>query len=159
MNEHVATKPCVHIRLLTHSGWEEKLREVQAGLEEEGIPWRVTAGDCGEFVALGHQGAQESQLGVGIGIDASGMCIHYQKLPQAEPLFCLLEGGAKAAWRRIGYNAARLVKGIPFKDEETTVLNGNNETAIALNEELALKQLIETIVSKVIVETGRAMGR
>lgn len=158
MNEHVAVKPCVHIRLVVHPGWEEKLREVQAGLEEEGIPWRVKEEAGGAFVSLGHQAATESQLGVGVGIDAEGMCIHYQKLPQDKPLFLLNADETKAKWRRIGYNAARLVKGIPFKEEETT-MNDDTWQAAVLPEENELAQLVARIVGQVIAETGKAMGR
>lgn len=146
-----AAKPCVHIRLVHHALADEQLREVQAGLEEEGIPWRLLAAEGGECSELGHQAAASSQLGVGIGIHAAGLCIHYQKLPQAEPLFYLPQTDSRVKWRQIGSNAARLVKGIPFKTEQV-------ETS-AVDEQAEMKKWIETIVSKVLAETGKAIRR
>lgn len=159
MTEHVAAKPCVHIRLHEHPGWAEKLREVQAGLEEEGIPCRVASCENGGFIALGYQGAQESQLGVGVGIDDEGLCIHYQKLPEKEPLFQLTETTRADAWRRIGYDAARLVKGIPFKAYERPMPDNCESAADASGEEAALRRLIEAVVRQVAAEMGKAMGR
>ncbi len=159
MTEDVASKPCVHIRLYEHPGWVEKLREVQAGLEEESIPWRIASCENGGFIALGHQAAQESQLGVGIGIDEAGLCIHYQKLPEKEPLFQLTETAQADDWRRIGYDAARLVKGIPFKAYQRPMPDQCEIAAAASDEEAALRRLIEAVVRQVTREMGKAMGR
>ena len=44
------------------------------------------------------------------------MSVHYHKLPADKPLFILHAGDDPVAWRLLGCNAARLVKGTPFKD-------------------------------------------
>lgn len=110
-----AVRPTIMIYVNAHFGQEAKLREVQAGIEEEGIPssWYVGAGDAG---SLACRGAGESPLGVGVGIGAEAMSVHYHKLPADKPLFVLPAGEDPATWRRLGYNAARLVKGTPFKE-------------------------------------------
>jgi hypothetical protein len=114
VTENAAVRPKIVIYVDAHFGQEAKLREVQAGIEEEGVPssWCVGAGDA---YSLACRGAAESPLGVGIGIGAEAMSVHYHKLPADKPLF-VLPAGEPPAWRRLGGNAARLVKGTPFKD-------------------------------------------
>ncbi|GAA4574826.1 glycerol dehydratase reactivase beta/small subunit family protein [Planotetraspora kaengkrachanensis] len=89
------------------------LRELGAGMEEEGVPFRVedVAAD-GSAVELAFAAAQVSHLDVGVGVDALGnVCVHHSKLPPGAPA---LTGTASGA-RVMGHNAARLVVGIPFK--------------------------------------------
>ncbi|WP_425060122.1 hypothetical protein SCACP_07700 [Sporomusa carbonis] len=111
------TKPSIIVCTFPHANCDAKLRELQAGMEEEGIPYSLLNGDRNDAVALAYQGAQASPLGVGVGISPAGMCIHYHKLPALQPLFTLTGEGTAADWRQFGYNAARLVKGLPFKDK------------------------------------------
>ncbi|HVV09424.1 glycerol dehydratase reactivase beta/small subunit family protein [Amycolatopsis sp.] len=88
------------------------LREILAGLEEEGVPARVELRDDMDATTLAFLAAQESALDVGIGADTSGaVCVHHAKLPPSCP--ALLAPAAQA--RRLGHNAARLVTRIPFK--------------------------------------------
>jgi hypothetical protein len=113
VTENAAVRPNIVIYVNAYFGQEAKLREVQAGIEEEGVPsaWCVGAGDAN---SLACRGAAESPLGVGVGIGAEAMSVHYHKLPAAKPLF-VLPAGEPPVWRRLGCNAARLVKGTPFK--------------------------------------------
>ena len=141
-------KPCVLIHVFPHIGWEEKIREVQAGMEEEGIPCLVVQAEEFDAVALAYQGACASKLEVGLGIGAEGLCIHYSKLPERQPLFALNVPGTPVHWRQYGYNAARLVKGIPFKGQPV------EELVPQLVDSKALYDLVYGIVQKVLRETG-----
>lgn len=98
----------------------EILDQILWGVEEEGVPARVVEGVEGDATKIAHQGAQDSQLGVGLGIDGTGaVVLHYYRLPLTKPLFFLGPGTQIGdVHRRIGCNAARLVKGIPFKSLE-----------------------------------------
>jgi hypothetical protein len=90
------------------------LRELTAGMEEEGVPFRVeeAAAEAGGAAELAHAAAHASTLDVGIGVDAAGhICVHHAKLPPDAPA---LTGPPRHA-RSLGHNAARLVTGIPFK--------------------------------------------
>ena len=88
------------------------LYQIAAGLEEEGVPFRVEEGG-GSATELAYAAAQASDLDVGVGVGAAGdVCVHQAKLPPGSPA---LSGPPEAA-RTMGHNAARLVKGIPFKD-------------------------------------------
>ena len=108
---------------------EEVLRNVQAGIEEEGMTSRVvkildTSDVC--FMAL--QAAKLSGSGIGIGIQSKGTTVIHQKdlyplsnlelFPQA-PLMDL------DTYRKIGRNAAKYVKG-----EKVTPLECTNDPMV-----------------------------
>ena len=145
-------KPCVLIHVSPHPSFEHKIREVQAGMEEEGIPYVVMQSNQSDVVALAYQGACTSKLGVGVGIGVEGLCIHYSKLPAEEPLFALKVAGTPLEWRHFGYNAARLVKGIPFKNQSAENLIPQ------VMDHSDLYSLISTIVKKVLQETVQGHG-
>jgi propanediol dehydratase-reactivating factor small subunit len=89
------------------------LREINAGMEEEGVPFRVEEAQTGSAAELAHAAAHASTLDVGVGVDAAGnICVHHAKLPPDAPA---LTGPPQHA-RSLGHNAARLVTGIPFKN-------------------------------------------
>lgn len=53
---------------------------------------------------------------VGIACDRHSLVVHYKNLPASAPLFTLMHHQDSQAQRNTGNNAARLVKGIPFRD-------------------------------------------
>ncbi len=142
-------KPCVLIYVVSHPGCEAKIREVQAGMEEEGIPYTVVPSNETNAAALAYEGASQSKLGVGIGIGAADLCIHYVKLPVQKPLFTLASSGTPAEWRYFGYNAARLVKGIPFKKQPS------EDAVLGLHDTSALYDIVYRIVQKVLQESAQ----
>jgi hypothetical protein len=98
------------------------LREICAGIEEEGLFYRI---EKTEVVMdpgmLAHKAAEESILGAGIGIVLSHAVLTFDKLPAEHPLFQLeekdlMKGRSRA--RALGKNAARLVRRQPFSMEE-----------------------------------------
>lgn len=145
------TKPSISLCIHIHEGCEQKLREIQAGIEEEGVPYIVLTEAEADCISLAYKGAGLSQLGVAIGIGSSGLCIHHHKLPADQPLFVLQGAGNGSEWRRFGYNAARLIKGIPFKNDEPL--------PAAAKEEPELARLVREIVVKILKETAQTMGR
>ncbi|GAA1205687.1 glycerol dehydratase reactivase beta/small subunit family protein [Prauserella alba] len=103
------------------------MRELLAGLEEEGVPVRLASGtptggaatspaDSGEAataVELAHAAARASPLDVGVGIDVEGrVCVHHAKRPADRPV--VTTDATRARW--CGHNAARLVVGLPLKE-------------------------------------------
>ena len=92
------------------------LREVCAGVEEEGVPAEVVdAPDGASVTALAHTAAQASRLEVGIGVAASGAtAVHHGKLPAPCPAATAGAGAAPPEWRRVGRIAARIVKRLPL---------------------------------------------
>lgn len=144
------TKPSIALCVHVHEGCEQKLREIQAGIEEEGVPYTVIQDEEQDRMILAYKGAGMSQLGVGVGITSSGLCIHHHKLPVDQPLFVTDGRASGKEWRRFGYNAARLIKGIPFKNEELPA---------AVSKEADLTEMIREIIMKVMKETAQTMGR
>jgi len=94
------------------------VREVLAGIEEEGVPSSsqpVTDADRGIAAAdLAVRAAMQSPLQVGVGVGAGGdICVCHAKL--GEPVFELPAGSPDTAARTMGHNAARIVAGLPLK--------------------------------------------
>jgi len=95
------------------------LREVCAGIEEEGVPTRVVvpSGDSdtdGETVLLAHEAAQESRLDVGVALGVEAVVVHHAKLPERSPAQVVPAEAGTAGWRGAGRSAARIVKGLPY---------------------------------------------
>ncbi|SHJ73265.1 glycerol dehydratase reactivation factor, small subunit [Geosporobacter subterraneus DSM 17957] len=110
------TKPHIPVYFHQDSIDTASFTHVIWGIEEEGIPY-VIEGKRGESsLELGYMAAEESNLGVGIGIGKDGWVIlHYNKLQKGHPLLQVKLGDGEERLRSIGANGARLVKGIPFK--------------------------------------------
>ncbi|WNC13948.1 glycerol dehydratase reactivase beta/small subunit family protein [Brevibacillus brevis] len=105
----------VYVMILFDAHVEERewLREVCAGLEEEGVPYRLQPWHEREPSAarLGCIAAESSPLQVGIGLDRYGVIhLHHEKLKSPEPY--LRDGWQNG--RALGKNAGRLVKGLPL---------------------------------------------
>ena len=129
------------------------LREIAAGVEEEGmIPRVVKVFKTSDAAFIGKEAAELSGSGVGVGLQSKGTAVIHQKdlypltnlelFPQA-PLMTL------AHYRGIGRNAARYAKGERVKPLK--VLN-DPMTRAAYQVKAALMHNKETA----LVDTGRA---
>jgi len=145
-------RPSIIICIFSHDGYEAKLRELQAGMEEEGVPYSLLDGSPADALSLAYKGAQASLLGVGVGISPVAMCIHYQKMPEGQPLFILEGQGTLPEWRYFGYNAARLVKGLPFKR------NPRQESSTPEDNMAQLYESVRKIILKVLQESAQGHG-
>lgn len=106
---------------------EKVLREVIAGIEEEGLKWRVIrvyhTSDVG---IVAHVGAEYSGSGIGIGIQSKGTTVIHQKdLPNLSNLELFSQAPLLdlETYRRIGKNAAKYAKGesptpVPTKNDQ-----------------------------------------
>ncbi|WP_058911288.1 glycerol dehydratase reactivase beta/small subunit family protein [Entomohabitans teleogrylli] len=92
-------------------------QEVLFGIEEEGIPWQwLAAGeDQDALEQMAWQAANRSPLLVGLACNSAEIVVHYRHLPVDAPLFRLGRQQENADLRHLGNNAARLVKGLPFR--------------------------------------------
>jgi hypothetical protein len=115
-------KPAVAI-LIVQPVPVDTIEYILWGLEEEGIPYEITAHDSGVAEVIAKQAANRSRLNVGIGVNGveEKAVLHHRDLPEEKPLFTLRLGVVRAQveLRTLGVNAARLVKGEPlvFNDE------------------------------------------
>lgn len=90
--------------------------DVLLGIEEEGIPFVIEEIPSGDVTHSAWLAACRSPLLVGIGCSREKLVVHYKNLPTSAPLFTLMYQQNSHARRSTGSNAARLVKGIPFKE-------------------------------------------
>ncbi|MCI6004264.1 MAG: glycerol dehydratase reactivase beta/small subunit family protein [Blautia sp.] len=92
---------------------EDLLREVCAGIEEEGVLFQVQNHE-GDLDTLAYDAANESMLGAGIGMTGARLAMQMQRLPRGKNVFELI---APAFWqcRNLGANSARAIKKMPFK--------------------------------------------
>src|SRR4051794_14481335 len=142
-------KPAVCV-LIVHGGSAE-LQPVFWGMEEEGIPCEVQECPTGEAVGVAKEAALMSPLNVGIGVDGvrGTIVLHHRDLPADQPLFILnLRDAKPAELRRLGINAARLVKSEPLvlKDEPGTTHTGppSHKEPDVVSDEL-VQQIVERI--------------
>ena len=107
-----AKRPVLNVFIVSDS--ECFLKEVLAGIEEEGVLYEVETRKYGSSKELATIAASESLLETGIGIDKEFVSITISKLPINMPLqsySCLDNYKLRLA----GSNAARIIKGIPLK--------------------------------------------
>lgn len=127
--------PAVVVYYQSHPGAHEGLREIHAGLEEEGVLFRTEEQPNRHderAIELAYSAACVSTLAVGVGLDAHGaVCVHHAKLDPSSP-FLLHEHVSRTGLRRIGQDAARMVKGMPLtptrpKTERASARRRNHE--------------------------------
>lgn len=99
------------------------LREICAGIEEEGVLFELVEKAAMDFEDLCFESANDSILGSGIGIHGFQIALQLRLLPKGRQLFSITKPTPAQA-RYLGANAARAVKRIPFKEIE----NVNCET-------------------------------
>lgn len=109
-------KPSIKIYIYSNRSLSNGLNNILWGIEEEGLLYEINIFHMESAINLAYKAALDSRLDVGIGVGEDGeVVLHYAKLNEESPLFiCNLQRG-NVVLRTIGANAARLVKGIPFK--------------------------------------------
>lgn len=149
------------VQIFTVQARNIDLQPVFWGLEEEGIPFAVQESPPGRAVALAKEAAQMSPLNVGIAVSGNEQTIvlHHRDLPADQPLFVLsLPGTAAKDLRRLGINAARLVKTEPLmlKDEPVidTPAKPPRKQPAAISD-----GLFERMVQAVVAELAKTRGK
>jgi hypothetical protein len=146
------------VRLLMTQAEGVDLQAVFCGLEEEGIPVDVQEVPRGQAVALAKEAAHMSPLNVGLGVNGveRTLVLHHRDLPAERPLFALALGEASVSeLRRMGINAARLVKGEPLVLEDDAdgdpPSNQSGDPAAQVPDDL-----VERIVQSVLASLAKA---
>jgi hypothetical protein len=110
-------KPTIKIYYDSRIGDITFFHELLLGIEEEGIPYEIKGMDGESSMVYSFKAAEESRLDVGLGIGHDGyVTLHHVKLKRDRPLFRINANIQHTSLRLLGSNAARLVKGVPFKD-------------------------------------------
>ena len=106
---------------------DKVLREILAGIEEEGMKWRVIKVYRTSDVAfIAHDAAEYRGSGIGIGIQSKGTTVIHQKnLPPLSNLELFSQAPLidLATYRQIGKNAAKYAKGeaptpVPVRNDQ-----------------------------------------
>lgn len=90
------------------------VREVLAGLEEEGVPALAVGTLPGDAPTAGEQAARRAPLQVGVAVEAERLCLAHAKFPPGH-LVQDQRGATAADARRLGHNAARIVVSVPLR--------------------------------------------
>lgn len=99
------------ITVLTYKPKDGFLKEILAGIEEEGVNFEVQEDTLKDAASLSEKASKISKLEVGIAVIEHQAYVHVRNLPKGKYLFKIeVEEDA----RRAGYDAARYVKGNPF---------------------------------------------
>ena len=101
------------VLICTSGADQDLLKEVLAGIEEEGVLYQVQE-VSGSLDELAFRAAGESMLGSGIGMTGVRLAMQMAGLPLGKNVF---ELDAPHFWqcRNLGANSARAVKKMPFK--------------------------------------------
>ena len=95
----------------------EFVKEVIYGIEEEGIPYEITEEEFSDVIKKAYEESFNSSLSFGIALNDEKAAFHFSKLEEEKPLFLVnIKSMDKKDLRAYGSNAARLIKGIPFKE-------------------------------------------
>ena len=106
------TKPSILIYVSKPN--KELLKEICAGIEEEGVYCEVIYKENDDINSLSYGSSNESILGTGIGMCGSKMSLSLSALPKGQQIFNIEEPSSSQA-RNLGANAARAVKRKAFK--------------------------------------------
>lgn len=93
------------------------IREICAGIEEEGLLYEVQPFYYGVLNDLSYKAANESSLGSGIGIVGTKVAMQIRTMPEGKNIF-FIDKPSFSQCRKIGSNAARAVKKTPFHNLE-----------------------------------------
>jgi hypothetical protein len=146
-------RPAVSVVIVR--GGNVDLQPVYWGMEEEGIPFEVQECPSGEAAGVAKEAAHMSPLNVGIGVDgAKGtVVLHHRDLPADQPLFVLkLREAGSSELRRLGINAARLVKSEPLvlSDEPESKPSGRFNTEPANVSDAEVEQIVQRILAELV---------
>ena len=146
ITEYKAEKPCIKVYISQDIRDTEGIMDVCWGIEEEGIPYDKAVMPRSSALELSYRASNDSNLGVGIGIDSARVVLHYNKLRSERPLCSINLRENELILRSIGANAARLVKRIPFKLIDNEKDESNKIIAI---EEKDIRELVAEIIKRI----------
>ena len=111
----VAKRPSIYIYVNKPS--EKILKEVCAGIEEEGIFFEVMEKEIQETDTLTMEAAKDAMLGSGIGICGNKVGFQVKELAKGA-FISYYEAPSCMESRILGMNSARAVKKLPFREME-----------------------------------------
>ena len=108
----IVRKPSILI--YTCDADQDLVREICAGIEEEGVLYELAKKQDSTLDDLAYEAAEESMLGSGIGIYGKRAAMQMRLVPRGENVYELNHPSFDQC-RCLGANSARAVKKLPFK--------------------------------------------
>jgi len=108
----IARKPSIFI--YTNNPNQECLKEICAGIEEEGVFFEISEQNMTDAEILATDAAAESMLGSGIGICGDLVVLQMKGLPKGKAV-ARYNMPDVAECRAAGANSARIIKKLPLK--------------------------------------------
>ncbi|MBO5898895.1 MAG: glycerol dehydratase [Clostridia bacterium] len=108
----IAKKPTIMI--YTARPDEALLREVCAGIEEEGVLYEVVPAMVGDAAVLAAAASDASMLGSGVAVCGTTIALHIKGMEKGKTVLSYERASAAEA-RDAGANSARVIKRLPFK--------------------------------------------
>ena len=134
------------------------LDAIQWGLEEEGIPARTSTVPAGNVNTVAKQAARMSKLNVGIAVSQTETVavLHHRDLPSDQPLFAEEIGRFDGErLRRLGANAARLVKGNPLLFPEDAVISSEGVPKDAGPKHDTIENIVDQVIREILNPAGQ----
>lgn len=108
----IAKKPTIMI--YTARPDEALLREVCAGIEEEGVLFEVVPAMVGDAAVLAAAASDSSMLGSGVAVCGTTVALHIKGMEKGKTVLSYVLATPTQA-RDAGANSARVIKRLPFK--------------------------------------------
>lgn len=108
----IIKKPSIFI--YTFCPDKDILREICAGMEEEGVFYEIIEQTVGNVDELAWQAANDSMLGSGIGVSGKKAALQMRGIKKGNNIVCY-ETPDKSQCRSLGANSARAIKKQSFK--------------------------------------------
>lgn len=108
----IIKKPAIFI--YTFHPDEEILREICAGIEEEGVFYEISEQTVSDVNELSWQAANDSMLGSGVGVSGQRAALQMRGIEKGRNLEIYARPD-KDECRKLGANSARAIKKQPFK--------------------------------------------
>ena len=108
----IIKKPAIFIYTFQPDG--EILREICAGIEEEGVFYEISEQTVSDVNELSWQAANDSMLGSGVGVSGQRAALQMRGIEKGRNLEIYARPD-KDECRKLGANSARAIKKQPFK--------------------------------------------
>lgn len=109
----ISGRPCILLYCARPD--QVMLREICAGIEEEGVLYEIYEDMAGDLDTLAWEAAGQSMLGTGIGIIGTRAAMQMRSVPKGKNVF-QIEAPKPEQARKLGANSARAVKRNAFKE-------------------------------------------
>ena len=110
----ITRRPSIFI--YAHDADEDFLREIRAGIEEEGVYSETYEREDTDLDTLAFEAARDSMLGSGIGITGVDIALQMRGLEKGKNVFsCHMPTFGQC--RQTGANSARVIKKLGLKDQ------------------------------------------